>query len=204
MSLNGYIARQFSNPTGFGGRAVSFIMNRQNRPMYEETIRMLSPSDSDRILDMGCGNGYMLNVLARRYECASAGIDISASAIRAASRRNRRFMKDGKMSLSCQNMNSVSFADGSFSKAYTVNTVYFWEDLENTMVEIGRILEPKGIFVNTLYSNEALARFSHTQFGYRKYTKEQLTDAGVNAGFEVDAVPFLNGDAYCFVYKKTD
>ena len=203
MDLNSYIAKQFSNPSGFGGKLVSFIMNRQNLPLYEETIQFLSLSDTDSVLDIGCGNGYVLNLLAHRSNCIFTGIDISKNIIKAALRRNHRFVRNGKMKLLCQDVSGMSFPDFSFSKAYTINTVYFWETLEHTMAEIRRVLKPNGFFINVLYSNETLSRFPHTKFGYKRFSTAQLTSAGINAGFTADVVPLLNGDAYCILYRKT-
>ena len=98
----------------------------------------------------------------------------------------------------------MSFADCSFSKAYTINTVYFWENLDKAMAEIRRVLKPNGLFVNALYSDKILSRFSHTQFGYKRVTVEQLTRAGVNAGFTAEVVPVFGGAAYCVLYRKTE
>lgn len=202
MGLNEYIAKQFSKPSGIGGRVVSAVMNKQNRPMYEETERLLTLADSDKVLDIGCGNGYVLNMLAQRHSCAFTGIDISESVIKAASHRNRKYVNDGKMRFSCQNAGSMSFADASFDKAYTINTVYFWDDLVNTLTKIRRILKSNGLFINTLYSNETLKRFSHTQFGYKRFTAEQITNASQRAGFIVETVPIVGGAAYCVVCKN--
>lgn len=202
MSINSYIAKQFSNPEGFGGRVISMVMNRQNRPLYDETIRHLALSDADHVLDIGCGNGYVLNLLARSCDATFEGIDPAAGILENAARRGRRFVKAGRMRFSCQDVNALPFEYGAFTKSYTINTVYFWDNLAQPMREIARVLKPGGIFINTLYSNEALARFSHTQFGYRRYTAEQLEAAGANAGFQVRAVPFLQGRATCYIYKK--
>ena len=133
MCLNKYIAGQFSNSTGLDGRLISRIMNSQNHGLYDETIRLLSPADFDEVLDIGCGNGYMLNLLARRYVCDFSGIDTSNSAIADASKRNREFVRDGRMKLLCENARAMSLPDSSFSKAYTVNTVYFWENLDTKL-----------------------------------------------------------------------
>jgi ubiquinone/menaquinone biosynthesis C-methylase UbiE len=202
MSLNSYIARQFSHPTGLGGKIVTAVMNRQNRPMYEETKRLLLLSASDNVLDIGCGNGYVLNLFAKQYSCTFTGIDISDSIIKAASHRNRNFIRDRKMRFSCQNVESMIFKDDSFTKAFTINTVYFWDNLEKTMVEIYRIMKPQGIFINTLYSNETLNRFSHTQFGYKQHSAKHIIDASKHAGFMVNTVPIIRGAAYCVCCNK--
>lgn len=202
MSLNTYIAKQFADPKGFGGTIISLVMNRQNRPLYDETIRLLKLTDSDSVLDIGCGNGFVLNLLARRYNATFAGIDPSQEIIEAAIRRNRKYVKGENMSFSCQDVGSLSFADESFSKVYTVNTVYFWDDLKTPMDEIRRVLKPGGYFINTLYTNEALSRFSHTQFGYTRYTPEDLIAAGENVGLRVKAVPILQGTVICYIYSK--
>ncbi len=204
MSLSSYISRQFSNPIGFCGKIISFVMNRQNRLLYEETIRLLAPNDADNILDIGCGNGYVLSMVAKQSNCKFAGIDPSESIIKAASKSLHKSVKGGRMTLACENIETMSFADNVFSKAYTINTVYFWDDLNHAMAQIKRVLNPNGIFINTLYSNEALMQFSHTRFGYRRFTVYELTKAGQDAGFTVNIIPILNGTAYCAVYQKSN
>ena len=202
MILDRYIARQLSNPTGVGGKLIFSIMNRQNRPLYDEVIRLLALSNTDNVLDIGCGNGYVLNMLAHQYDCTFTGIDISTSIIENASNRYYKFTKDGKITFSCQNADAMSFANDSFSKAYTINTVYFWENPDTTMSEIWRILRPNGLFINTFFSNETLSDFSHTRFGYKRFTIEELKDAGSNIGFSINVVPIINDTAYCILYYK--
>ncbi len=202
MRIKEYISKQFSSPKGLGGSLISVVMNHQNRPLYDATMHLLQLSDSDSVLDIGCGNGFVLNLLARRYDACFTGIDTSESAIKAASRRNLKYIERGNMNLSCQDVSLMSFSDESFSKAYTINTVYFWNDLNKTMAEIWRVLKVGGIFVNTLYTNETLSRFSHTGIGYKKYTSDQLTRAGENAGLSVKSVPIVDGAAYSVIYTK--
>ena len=141
-------------------------------------------------------------MLALRYNCEFTGIDISSSIIKDASHRNRKLIKRGQLQFVCQDISKTSFADSSFDMAYSINTVYFWESLEETMAAIRRVLKPDGIFVNALYTDETLSRFSHTRIGYKRYTQSQLTEAGENVGFFVNTVPILNGDAYCVLYKN--
>ncbi len=202
MSLNSYIAKQFSFPKGLGGHMISFVMNRQNRPLYEETIRLMSRFPGGSVLDIGCGNGYVLNLLAGRRDGEFTGIDPSEGILRSARRRNRARIKSGKMRFFCRDVRSLSFPDASFDRAYTINTVYFWDDLAASMREIARVLKPGGVFVNALYTGEVLASRAHTQFGYRIYTSGELIEAGESAGLSVKSVSILQGRAIGCIYTK--
>lgn len=204
MSLNQYISKQFSSPVGIGGKVISFVMNRQNRPLYDESIRLLASTDDDSILDIGCGNGFVMSLLTKESRCTLTGIDPSESIIKDAHRRYGRHIKEGRMCFQCKGTDTMSFADNSFSKAYTINTVYFWDNLNNTLSSIRKVLKPNGIFINTLYSNKTLDGFSHTDFGYKRFTIEQLTSAGHALGFFVKVIPILNGRAYCVIYQRQD
>jgi len=204
--LDKFIASHLSKPKGFFGRVVSFFMNRQNRRIYEKTINILDVKDGEHILDIGCGNGFVLNMIAQNKSqnknVKFTGIDISESIINAAKGRNREYISMGIMEFYVQDIGRMDFGDGSFDKVYTINTVYFWEDLDKTMVNISRVLKPKGTFFNTLLPNETLEKFSFTKNGYKKHAKEQLIRAGKEAGFDVEIIPIFNGFANCYVYRK--
>jgi len=201
MNISKYISRQFSNPSGVGGKIASFIINRHNTEMYEETARILNIDNSDHILDIGCGNGYMLNLLAKRFNANFDGIDISESILKSAQKRNRKFVQNGKMSFSVGVADKMPFKNSTFDKICTLNTVYFWEDLNATMQEICRIMKPNGLFVNTLFTNETLSRFPHTKYGYRFFIEAQLIEAARYSGFDVSTVPIMNNAAYCIVCR---
>jgi len=200
--LDKFIAKHLSEPKGISGRVVSFFMNRQNRRIYEKTVDILAVNDGESILDIGCGNGFVLNMIAQKHKGSFTGIDISESIIAAAKQRNRTYIENGIMQFECQNLSEMGFESGSFDKVYTINTVYFWENLESTMAEIKRVLKPGGVFINTVFSNETLDRFSFTKIGYKRFTREQLTKAGIDAGFYLEIVPILNGFANCYFYRK--
>ncbi|MDR1387271.1 MAG: class I SAM-dependent methyltransferase [Propionibacteriaceae bacterium] len=201
MDLDGYLAAQFAHPTGLGGRLVGRVMNRQNRPLYEATARLLDLSDQDSVLDLGCGNGFVLGLLAGRSRASLTGIDLSPSMVAAASARNARFVRAGRMAVRREDAACLSSPDGAFTKAYSVNTVYFWEDVARTMAEIRRVLQPGGLFVNVLYTNETLARLSHTKTGYQRHAPGELVAAAGRAGFEAETTPLLGGSAYAVVSR---
>jgi len=200
--LDKFIAKHLSEPKGFCGRLVFYFMNKQNRPVYEKVADILALTDNDNVLDIGCGNGNVLNMLAKKHDCTFTGIDISESIITAAKHKNMKYVASGKMHFDCQNINATDFADSTFDKVYTINIVYFWDSLDKAMTEIKRILKPEGVFYNTLFSNGTLDRFSFTKNGYKKFTQEQLTKVGEDLGFDVEVVPIYNGYANCYIYRN--
>ena len=65
-------------------------MNKKNLPLYEETIRFLELSGNDSVLDIGCGNGCVLNMLADQNNCKFTGIDTSKNIIKTACDEGQR------------------------------------------------------------------------------------------------------------------
>jgi SAM-dependent methyltransferase len=160
---------------------------------------LLAADGSDSVLDVGCGNGFVLALLAGRTGASLAGVDPSKGMVRAAARRNRGAVAAGRLVVREGDSARLPFPDGSFAKACSVNTVYFWPDVDAATAEIRRVLRPGGVFVNALYANERLAARSHTRTGYRFHDPEALVAAARAAGFEAERVPVLDGIGYCVV-----
>lgn len=198
MPINEYIAKQFANPRGIGGRIVMAVMNRQNAQMYEETERLLRPRNDDIILDIGCGNGIMLERIVHACDCHLIGTDISEDALEIA---KRRLAGTNVELLRCP-VDDTPLEDATVDKALTINTIYFWEDLASGFEEIARVLKPEGIFTSTHYTNRALESYSHTQFGYRMRTEQEVVSAAEIAGFTVQIKSIMDGRAYCVVGRR--
>ena len=198
MSINEYIAKQFANPRGIGGRIVMAVMNRQNAQMYEATERLLRPRNDDIILDIGCGNGIMLERIAHACDCHLIGTDISEDALEIA---KRQLAGTNVELLRCP-VDDMPLEDAAVDKALTINTIYFWEDLASGFEEIARVLKPEGIFIGTHYTNRALESYSHTQFGYRMHAEEAVLSAAKDVGLAVQIKSIMDGRAYCVVGRR--
>jgi ubiquinone/menaquinone biosynthesis C-methylase UbiE len=126
------------------------------------------------------------------------GIDPSAWAIAAANRRHRRMVRAGRMVFTVGTAEATSQADDSCDLVYSVNTVYFWPNLEAALAEINRVLKPGGLFLNALYTPRALAAHPHTEHYYRKYEPEALVAATGSQGFTAEARPYpTSHEAFC-------
>ena len=198
-----YIAKQFKNPTGFGGRFATFIMNRQNRKQYQSVIDNIHIQKTDTILDIGFGNGYLIRKLLKERPDKIFGIDISPDMVNLVSNKNQKEIINGKMQLIFGNVQDMPLENSSIDKAYTINTVYFWQDINKVLSEIKRVLKPDGIFLNVLYLKEWLDKLPVTQYGYSKYTFEQIEKITVESGLKVEnIIEIENGKSICIIAKK--
>jgi len=201
--INKYIAQQFGNPTGFGGKIAAFYMNRINKKLYNAVIENIDIRETETILEIGFGNGYLISRLSDENPLKMYGIDISPDMLNLASKRNRKKIEQGKIQLSLANVMDLPFEESSIDKAFTVNTVYFWQDLQKGLSEIKRVLKPGGIFLNVFYLKEMLDKLPITQYGFSKYTVEQVEKAIHDSGLKLDRI--IEGEpSVCVVARKIE
>ncbi|MDR0850468.1 MAG: class I SAM-dependent methyltransferase [Christensenellaceae bacterium] len=179
-------AQQFRKPTGFGGKISTFLMNVINGPMYKVIER--SVKQNSTILDIGFGNGYALKQLLKLSNSVFYGIDISADMQKLACRKNKKSIERGRLHLAEASVEAIPFKQ-SFGQIYTINTVYFWEDLKAGFQEVYSKLEPGGEFLNICYTKQWLEKTSFTQYGFAKYSEEELLSAAKEAGFLAELIP---------------
>jgi SAM-dependent methyltransferase len=138
-------AGQFSLPHGRGGRLVGWLMAIGNLDMQRAVAQRLSCTATDRILEVGCGPGVGLRLLARRVPAGFvAGIDPSDVMLSQARRRNRTAIRARRVELSRQSVPGMSFDAGTFDAVASVNNVMLWESLDAGTREVYRVLKDGG------------------------------------------------------------
>ena len=196
-----YIGSQFGNPRGLIGKLCCLIMNIINKAMYRTVISNINVESRNEILDIGYGNGYLIKQLFEKTKANIHGIDISEDMLKAASDRNKNGINEGKIHLSLGDCCNLNFSDGTFDIVTSINTIYFWPDVEKGLKEIKRVLKSGGIFYNAVYSKEWLKKLSYTQKGFQFFEKEDYIELGKRAGFsKVLIEEIVNGKSYFIKY----
>lgn len=198
-----YIGSQFGNPRGFTGKICCIIMNVINKTMYRNTVALMNAGTDDKILDIGYGNGYLLQLLYRKTGACLYGIDISEDMKLQAEKRNEAAKEDGKLFLSVGDCCSLEYEDEMFSGVSSVNTVYFWSDTVKGLSEIRRVLKKGKSFYNVVYTKEWLDTLSYTKKGFKKFSPEELSELGRQAGFEnTEVKDIVKGKSFVVIYTK--
>ncbi len=142
-------------PKGPLGRIVGERMVVQHEPETRWTIAMLAIKPADTLLEIGFGAGKAIELAASQaIDGYVAGIDLSATMVRAAKRRNARAVKAGNVNLLQGNVASLPFADQQFDKVWSIHTLYFWWNSLASLREIYRVLKLNGVVMLTLSPGE--------------------------------------------------
>jgi ubiquinone/menaquinone biosynthesis C-methylase UbiE len=181
-------------------------MNCINRRQYRCVAKHINVQPSETVLDIGFGNGYMINMLAKGTTAKAAkitGVEISQDMLRVASRKCRRWIRRGKVELALADVCQLPADNASVNKIYTINTFYFWENPVAALREIARILTPNGLFFNVVYTERYLNKIPITRYGFAKYSITEIKDITQSAGLEVvNVIDIQKGKSACIVARK--
>jgi len=149
--LRSFITKQFGNPSGLFGRLIGNRMARGNVYDAQWTISLLDIQPSHRILEIGFGPGVSTQIAgAKASKGFVSGIDHSETMVQAASKRNAAAIRSGRMELKKGDVISLPYPDQSFDIAYSLHSIYFWKNPEDSLKEIKRVLKPDGLLAITI------------------------------------------------------
>ena len=162
--------------------------------------------DGMKVLEVGCGNGYIAEQLVHEFGIRLDAFDFSPDLIDIAQKRNVTYAK-GSVTFTEGDVLTLS-TEGEYDVVFTdrcVQNLLSWEDQQTALRNIARAVKPGGLFVmleafwtglNNL--NEARAELSlpkidppwHNLFFYEDQTRELLAEYGCSFREEN---PFLSG-----------
>src|SRR5215831_14744878 len=115
--------RAFGRPQGVVGKLGGLIMARTNRTIAARVIALLNVQPHDRVLEIGCGPGVGLQLLARMVSSGQvAGVDASAEMVEQARVRNAQAIAAGRVVLGRGSVERLPFEDARFDKALAINS----------------------------------------------------------------------------------
>lgn len=193
MKFKEYWGKQFGNPTGLGGKIATSIMNCINKPMYKVIEKEIK--NGAKILDIGFGNGCMLKKLLKKTNSKFYGIDISKDMVKTAHKKNKKWIKRCRLKLSEASVEHIPF-DQSFDQIYTINTIYFWDNLETGLEQIFKKLNVGGELFVVCYTKQWLDKRGRFAQDYKKYQDSQLLEILNDIGFKSELIPIKAGTSF--------
>ena len=178
MGLFNYLIQQSKKPKGNIGKIMLNIMNNAHKNIFKFGIENLNIKENIKILDLGFGGGKLLKILSKKYKNIELfGIDFSEDALKTASKNNQKDIKNGKIKLLQSDIEQIPYPDYFFDIITAFQTHFYWNDLENKICEIYRVLKTEGqlLVVAEKY------KINYHMKGYK--TKNELEELLKETGF---------------------
>lgn len=177
------VAAQLRKPENEDGLATAVRMEQNNGGMISETIKALALQSHDTVLELGFGNGAHIKQIMAIGKVQYTGVDISPTMVTLATDINKAYIDAGTVNFAVTDGLSLPYRDNSFTKIFTVNTLYFWEQPLAYASEIYRVLQPGGKFCLCFADAAFMEKLPFVQYGFTLYTLQQATGLLTQAGF---------------------
>ena len=183
------IAAQLRKPDGEFGEIVAEKMNEGNLLMNQNTIKALSVSDRDSILEIGMGNGFFVkDILSAAPNVQYIGCDYSVDMVQLATKVNREFVDEGTARFIHTTADNLPVEDASIHTMFTVNTLYFWDNHSSILAEFKRVLTETGKLVLAFRPTEVMEMYPPTKYNFDHYSIEEASELLKQHGFEIQEI----------------
>lgn len=118
--------------------------NMVDEEQLQKLILLIGDGKGKKILDLGCGSGYISEYIAQVTGASVFGIDFAVGAIKSAQDR----VKNTDIEFSIGNINELDFPDATFDYVLAIDTLYFGSDLGKIVQDIKRVLKPHGKLIS--------------------------------------------------------
>ena len=180
------IASQLKHPTGEKGIEMANMMHETNINMTRHSVQNLNIEAGESILELGHGNaGHVEFVFEQAQNLKYYGLEMSELMFQEARQINRNLVSQKQAFFSLYDGNIIPFPENHFNKIFTVNTIYFWQNPEEFLLEIYRLLKPNGVFCITFAEESFMKQLPFTKFEFELYSTEKVENLIQKTAFKI-------------------
>jgi ubiquinone/menaquinone biosynthesis C-methylase UbiE len=170
----------------FNDRAASYDHGWRGRLHHEiaertASLAVATVAAANRVLDLGCGTGYLLRVLADRYPDAErlVGIDAAPAMVKTAN----AITQDDRVTFAAGVAEQIGYPDETFDLIVSTTSFDHWSDQQAGLSECARVLRPGGRLVLVDQFSWWLLPTMLTSRRGKARTRRRATRLLLNAGF---------------------
>jgi ubiquinone/menaquinone biosynthesis C-methylase UbiE len=188
MNFSTFFSKQARRPEGLFGRIVMRIVFDQGNALLNNLVcDLMSVQTDDRVIEIGSGTGKLIYKMAQKIDNGLIeGVDFSSAMVSVARKRNKNNIANGRVKILEGDFDYMSYEKETYSKACSVNTLYFWPSPMHTTQKIAEILKPNGKLILAFEDINQLKQRKLNPDVFNIYSKEEVQDFLINAGFSND------------------
>ncbi|WP_256467943.1 bifunctional demethylmenaquinone methyltransferase/2-methoxy-6-polyprenyl-1,4-benzoquinol methylase UbiE [Seonamhaeicola sp. ML3] len=193
------VTQMFDNISGdYDGlnRVISFGVDVKWRNKVVDIVKEAQP---ETVLDIATGTGDLAINLAQTNASRIVGLDISSGMLEIGKKKIKTKNLDNKIEMVLGDSEKLPFKDNTFDAITVAFGIRNFENLENGLIEILRVLKHNGTFVILETSVPTKALF---KAGYNLYTKNIMPLIGKLFSKDRSAYKYLSESASVFPYGE--
>jgi ubiquinone/menaquinone biosynthesis C-methylase UbiE len=187
-----HMIKQCGRPTGELGLEVAAKMNRDHATLWAWGLDQLAKLEEidGPVLDIGCGSGKVVELLANRTTSKRlVGLDHSGDMVELSRKTCAEACDSGRAEFITGSVSKLPFDDDTFELITAFETIYFWPEIQNDLVEVRRVLKPGGQFlaVCEAYDDPQFAErnaYCMEVSGGQTFAPNELMQLAIEAGFD--------------------
>jgi ubiquinone/menaquinone biosynthesis C-methylase UbiE len=127
----------------------------------------------NRVLDIGCGVGYVARYLSDRYEMEVVGVDVDPEQIEFA----KEYSKENEgLHFQVADATQLPFEDNQFDMVLSFMVIHHIGDWRGVLDEVDRVLKPEGVYIlwEITYPGFMAKVFRPMAKNYGIFTRDEL------------------------------
>lgn len=157
----------------------------------KDVAQRLKYSEYQSLLDIGCGTGYLIDMLQKQKSADYYGLDLSPEMLKVAKNK-----LSGSVELIEGYSDSLPYKDSSFDVVTCIQSFHHYPKPEKAMAEAYRVLKPGGLyiisdtgmgnypkFIYSIYNNFIVKKLNTGD--YAAYSKRDIRNLMTSSGFKI-------------------
>lgn len=157
----------------------------------KDVAQRLRNTEYQSLLDIGCGTGYLIDILQKQKNALYCGIDLSPEMLKMAKQKLPQsvYLTEGSA-------DSLPYEDNSFDVVTCIQSFHHYPKPEKSMSEAYRVLKPGGLyiisdtgmgncpkFIYSIYNNFIVKKLNTGD--YATYNKRDIQNMMTLSGFKI-------------------
>ena len=120
----------------------TILYSKYGKISCENIFTFLKDKEYKKLLDIGCGTGYLIDMLAKNHEAEFIGLDLSPEMIKQAIYKNIKNTKfvEGRS-------DEIPFEDNTFNIVTCSQSFHHYPNTDKAMQEARRVLKTGGLYI---------------------------------------------------------
>lgn len=178
------LAAHLRKPDGETGLKIGDLMHQGNENFYTQLVKNVNWKNGMRILEIGTGTGlHIPNILTLAEGIEYVGVDYSETMVDACKTNNPN------QTFYQQDLLKLNIDEEKFDLIFSINTVYFLDDLELAFTNLKQLLKVDGEMHVGKRPQEDMALLNEiTQHGFITYSNEDVVRVLMHINLDVTKV----------------